>query len=63
MSMESDFIRTFPPWKRGTKASGIPVCWLMIVGHLEETFHRQNVAENRPLLFFLSNVRTLCNVM
>jgi hypothetical protein len=26
-----------------------PVRWLIIAGHLEVTFHRQNVAENRPL--------------
>ena len=51
-SMESDFTRTFPPWKSNTKASGVPVCWQIIAGHLEDTFHRQNVAVSRPLLLF-----------
>ena len=58
MSTESDFTRTFPPWENGTKASGVPLCWLIIAGHLEETFHRQNY----PLLLFRYclqyNVRT-----
>jgi hypothetical protein len=44
MSMESDFTRIFPTWKSGIKASGVPVCWLIIDGHLEEMFHRQNIA-------------------
>jgi hypothetical protein len=52
MSTENDFTRTFPPWKSGTKSSGVPVCWLIIAGHLEETFHRQNIAENESLLLF-----------
>jgi len=52
MSTESDFARTFPPWKNGTKASGVPVCWQIIAGHFEETFIRQNVAESHPLLLF-----------
>jgi hypothetical protein len=47
MSTDSDFNRTFPPRKGGTQASGVPVYWLIIAGHLEETFHRQN----NPLLF------------
>ena len=55
---ESDFTRTFPPWKSDTKASGVPVCWLSIAGHLEETFHRQNVADSQPLLLFMK--RTYC---
>jgi hypothetical protein len=62
MSTESDFTRTFPPRKSGTKASAVPVCWLIIAGHLEETFYWQNIAENHPLLLF-GNVYTLCSVM
>jgi hypothetical protein len=34
------------------QASGVPVCWLITAGHLEETFHRQNIAESHPLLRF-----------
>jgi hypothetical protein len=49
---ESNFIRIFPQWKSSTKASGVQVCWLIIAGHLEETFHSQNIAENHPLLPF-----------
>jgi hypothetical protein len=52
MSTESDFTRTFPPWKSGTLASGFPVFWLIIAGHLEGTFHRQNIAEDESLLLF-----------
>jgi hypothetical protein len=48
LSTDSDFTRTFPPYTRGTKASGVPVCSLIILGHLEETFQRQN----HPLLLF-----------
>jgi len=29
----SDFNRTFPSWKSGTKASRVPVCWLIIARH------------------------------
>jgi hypothetical protein len=58
MSTESDISRTFPPCKSGTKASGVPVCWLIIAGHLEETFHRENIAESHPLLS-LGNVYSL----
>jgi hypothetical protein len=46
----SDVTRTFPPWKSGTK---VPACWLIIAGHLEEMFHRQNIAESHPLLPFM----------
>jgi hypothetical protein len=49
---ESDFTRVFPPRKNSTKASGVQVGWLIITGHLEETFHGQNIAENHPLLLF-----------
>jgi len=51
MRTECNFTRKFLPWKSGTKASGIPVCWLIITGHLEEMFHMQNIAESHPLLF------------
>jgi hypothetical protein len=44
MSLKSNFTRIFPPWKSGTKESGVPVSWLIIAGHLKETFHRQNIA-------------------
>jgi hypothetical protein len=37
----SDFIRIFPPLKIGTKASGVPVWWLIIAEHLEEKLHRR----------------------
>jgi hypothetical protein len=50
--MDSDFTRKCPPWKNGTNASGVPVCWLIIAEHLEETFNRQNIAESHPLLLF-----------
>jgi hypothetical protein len=29
MSKESDFIRTFTPWKSVTKASALSVCWMI----------------------------------
>jgi hypothetical protein len=38
--------------KSSTKASGVLVCWLIIAGHLEQTFHRQYIAESHPLLLF-----------
>jgi hypothetical protein len=57
MSTKSDVTRTFPPCQSGTKASAVPVCWLIIAGHLEETLHRQNAAESHPL-YFLGNVNT-----
>jgi len=53
MSNESDSNRIFPTWKSHTKASGVPVCWLIIAGHVEETFHRPNVAERDPVLLFM----------
>jgi len=40
--MGSDFTRIFSPKKSSTKASEDPVCWVIIAGHLEQTFHRQN---------------------
>jgi hypothetical protein len=43
------FTRTFPPWQSGTKTS-VPVCWLIIAGHLGEKFHRQNIAGSDPVL-------------
>jgi len=49
---ESNFIRIFLHWKSSTRASGVQVCWLIIAGHLEETFHRQNIAGSQPLLLF-----------
>jgi hypothetical protein len=52
MSTDSDFTRTFPPLKSGTKASWAPVWWMIIAGHLERTFHRQNVSEHHALLPF-----------
>ena len=50
MSMDSDFIRAFPPQKSSNKASAFPVCWWIIAWHLEEMFHGQNIAESDPLL-------------
>ena len=29
---------------------GYPSCWLVIVGHLAETLHRQDIAGSHPLL-------------
>jgi hypothetical protein len=48
----NDFTRKFPPRKSSTKASGVPVRWLITAGHLEQIFHRQNIAESHPLLLF-----------
>jgi hypothetical protein len=45
-------VMTFPPWKSGTKASWVSVCWLIIARHLEEISHMQNTAESQPLLLF-----------
>jgi hypothetical protein len=39
-------------------ASGVPVCWFIVAGHLEVTFHRQNRTESYSLLF-LSNMYVL----
>jgi hypothetical protein len=55
MNIESDFIKTFPLWKGGTKAGRVPVDWPIISGHLEETFYGQNIAECH-LLLFLGNI-------
>jgi len=44
MSTDSDFSWTFPVMQSGAKASGVSVNWLIIAGHLEEMFHKQNVA-------------------
>jgi hypothetical protein len=52
MITNNDFTRTIPPWKSGTKASGVPKCWVIIVGQLEEMFHRQNIPESHPVLLF-----------
>jgi len=52
MSTDSDFTRTFPPWNNGAKASGVPVCWLIIAGHLEGKSHRQDIAQSDPMLRF-----------
>jgi len=61
-STESNSTRTLPPWKSSTKASGVPVCWLIIGGNLEEMFHRKTVAESHPPLYF-GNVYTFHNKM
>lgn len=53
---------TFPLWKSSTKASGVPVGWLIIAGHLQEMLHKQNIAESHTLLLF-SNVYTLCAIL
>ena len=50
MSMESDFTRKYPTGKNGVNSREVPVRWLIIAGYLEETFHRQNIAESDPLL-------------
>ncbi|KAJ9589672.1 hypothetical protein L9F63_017116, partial [Diploptera punctata] len=38
------------PWKRDIKASGILICWPIIVGPPRGMLHRQNIAENRHFL-------------
>jgi len=43
MSTDRDFTRIFPPWESGTRASGVPECCLIIAGHLEGMFYRQNI--------------------
>jgi hypothetical protein len=48
-------------WKCGTKVSWVPVCWMIIPGHLEEAFHKVNIAENH-LSSLLNNVFTVCNI-
>jgi hypothetical protein len=50
--MENDFTGIFLPWKSGNKPNGVPVCRLVIAGHLEETFNRLNIAENHPVFLF-----------
>jgi hypothetical protein len=51
-STDSDFTRTFPPWKSGAKASAVPVCWLITAGYLEGKLDRQDITENDPVLRF-----------
>jgi len=34
------------------KANGVPVCWLIIAGYLEEMFHGQNISAIYALLHF-----------
>jgi hypothetical protein len=58
----TEFTRIFTPWKSGTKASAVLVRWLIIAGHLEEMFNRQDIAECSPLLL-LNNVHTARNIM
>jgi hypothetical protein len=53
MGTDSTFIRIFPPRKSGYKASEFSAFWLINVGHLEEMFHRQNIAESHPILYFM----------
>jgi hypothetical protein len=60
ITQKINVIRISTTWKRGTKACGIPVWWLIIAGHLKETFYRQHVTESLPLVLFLSIVCTLC---
>jgi hypothetical protein len=43
-------------------ASGVPVCWIIVAGHLEETFRKQNRAETYSLLLLI-NICRLCNMM
>jgi len=40
MSTDSDFIRTFPPRKRGSMVSGFSVFWLINVGYIKQMFHK-----------------------
>jgi hypothetical protein len=58
--MESMFTRRFPVLESGTEASGVPVGWLLIAGHLERKFHGQNIAESHPLLLVPQCIA--CNV-
>jgi len=50
MSTESDCTGIFPAKEGGASASGFPVYWLTVVGHLEETLHRKNGTEIHSLL-------------
>jgi len=50
LSMCLDCTNTKTKNKLRRTAVGVPVCWLIVVGHLEETFHRQNRAESYSLL-------------
>jgi hypothetical protein len=43
------FIMTFEPRKTGTKAYGFSALWLIIAGHLEETFHEPNIVGSHPI--------------
>ena len=52
MSTYSDFTRTFPPRKSGAKASGVPVCCLIIAGHLDDKYHRPDIVESDSMLRF-----------
>jgi hypothetical protein len=60
ITQEINVIRISPPWKSGTSVSGVPVLWLFIAGHLEETFHRQHITEIRPLVLFRYCMYSLC---
>jgi hypothetical protein len=52
ITQKINVIRTSLPWQSGTKARGVPVWWLFIAGHLEETFHRLHITLSRPLSLF-----------
>jgi len=47
------FTRIFPQRTSGSKASAVPLCCLIMAGHLEGTFNRQNIAESDLLLRFI----------
>jgi len=53
MSTDNHITSIFPPWQSGSKAIGVSVAGQIIAGHLERTFHGQNMAENHPLLLFM----------
>ena len=40
-------------------AHSVTVCWLIIAGHLRETFHRQNIAGRDPLLLCMQNINSV----
>lgn len=53
--------RKFPEWKNGTKASGIQICLLIIVGISRETFLRDKYIGKSSILLDVSPL--MCAIM
>jgi hypothetical protein len=43
-----------------SKGSEFSVCWLINAAHVEETFHKENIAESHPILRFMLCIHSLC---